>query len=227
MGLFKKKPSVIVQGKKDFFDLDSGRYKKLAKKNIKEEAARERELVLKPHTTAELRGYIENQYHTEELPRDDERYKEAYVKIKSALVFTYAEELIPTKPLKKPDHPPVSDQDPDYKAYNDNEAIREREAMLLSKEEFPMHLHVYNIPLFMGEVPVAWVEVYVESDHEYLSFKVISLEYEEHYMIYDTIADIVNYFSATEQDRKEDNDRYLQLLNYPLRKKGQSFHQKI
>ncbi len=190
-----------------------GRYAKQAKQNRKMEKKKLDQLVLNPHTPAELRGYIESRYQVKELEKSDDRYKRAYMNIKAQMVFTYAPELITTPAAQEPSHPPRSDSDPDYVNYNETEQARWKEAVMLSPDRFTFHLHVYNIPIFSNEIPVAWVEVYVESEHNYLSFNTIHLEYEEHYLIDRTIADIVNYFSATEEDKKERNERYQQLCS--------------
>ncbi len=213
MGLFgRKKVSVTVFGKKNFLDQRDGRYDKQVSKNLKAEAKKERKLVLQAHTTAELRGYIEHRYQVEELPKEDERYKEAYMSVKAALLFTYRPDLLRTPTAKEPNHPPKSDDDPDYVLYRETEDRRYREAIMVSPSEFPLHLHVYNIPLMQGETPIAWVEFYIESTYQYLAYKVIRLEYEDHYMITDTVRDVIMYFGASEKDRKEENERYLQFL---------------
>ena len=76
-----------------------------------------------------------------------------------------------------------------------------------------MHLHVYNIPISQGSLPVAWLEVYVETDHEYLAFKVVELEYSEHYSIDRTREDIIRFFGASSEDQKAGNERYQQYVN--------------
>ena len=53
----------------------------------------------------------------------------------------------------------------------------------------------------------------METDHKYLAFKVIALEYEEHYSIDRIRKDIIDYFGITEEDRAAENERYLQYLN--------------
>lgn len=190
-----------------------GRYRKQAKENRRREQEKLKNLVLEPHTTAELRGYIEAKYQVTELPRDDDRYKLAYLGIKAHLVFRDAPELLRTPPMEEPDHPPRFENDPDYVEYDRNRETRYQEALHLTREQFPMHLHVYNIPINQGSLPVAWLEVYVETDHEYLAFKVIELEYEEHYSIDRTREDIIRYFGAGPEDQAAGNERYLQYLN--------------
>lgn len=190
-----------------------GRYRKQAKENRRREKEKLKNLVLEPRTTAELRGYIEAKYNVKELERSDDRYKRAYMGVKAHLVFRDAPELIPTPEMKEPNHPPRYENDEDYAAYDENREQRYREALTISHEAFPMHLHVYNIPISQGSLPVAWLEVYVETDHEYLAFKVVRLEYEEHYTIDRTIEDIVRFFGASEEDQRQKNERYVQYLS--------------
>ena len=215
MGLFsKKKVSVTVHGNSSLTGGSDGRYAKQARKNRRIAKQKVKQLVLEPHTTAELRGYIESRYGVKELDRSDERYKRAYMNVKAHLVFEHAPELVKTPVMAMPDHPPVSENDPDYAAYHENEDIRWREAVMLPAEDFKMHLHVYNISIMQGEsTAVAWIEVYVETDHEYLAFKTIDLEYEDHYRVSRIIADIVKYFGASEADKKAKNERYKQLCS--------------
>ena len=217
MGLFgigkKRVVPVNVHGSDSVMTGMDGRYSKQARKNKKIEKQKEKALVLKPHTTAELRGYIEEKYGVRELDYSDERYQRAYMGVKPHLVFTYAKDLPETKEIPKPNHPPVSEKDPDYEAYRANEEKRWKEAVMIDAAAFPMHLHVYNISVFRGEIPVSWIEVYIESDHDYLAFKTIDLEYENHYATKRIIADIVNFFGASEQDKKLKNVRYLQLVS--------------
>lgn len=190
-----------------------GRYRKQAKENRRREKEKLKTLALEPHSTAELRGYIEAKYGVSELPRDDDRFKAAYLGIKAHLVFRDAPELIATPEMEAPNHPPRSENDPDYRAYDENRETRYQEALHLSREQFPMHLHVYNIPIMQGTLPVAWLEVYVETDHAYLAFKVVHLEYEEHYSIDRTREDIIRFFGAGPEDQASGNERYLQYLS--------------
>ena len=190
-----------------------GRYRKQAKENRRREKEKLKSLVLEPHSTAELRGYIEAKYSVTELPRDDDRYKLAYLGIKAHLVFRDSPELLTTPEMAEPNHPPHSEDDPDYQAYDENREQRYQEALHLTKEQFPMHLHVYNIPISQGSLPVAWLEVYVETDHEYLAFKVVELEYSEHYSIDRTREDIIRFFGASSEDQKAGNERYQQYVN--------------
>ena len=157
--------------------------------------------------------YRKQARRNQELERSDERYQRAYMGVKSHLVFRDAPELLKTEEMSYPDHPPASENDPDYKAYRENSDQRWNEAVMLPSEKFPIHLHVYNIPIIINEIPIAWLEVYVETDHKYLAFKVIALEYEEHYSIDRIRKDIIDYFGISEQDRDEKNERYLQYLN--------------
>jgi len=214
MGLFgKKRVPVNVMGYSATTGGADGRYEKQAKENRKAAKQHEKELLLKPHTIAELRGYIEMKYNVTELPPDDERFRAAYAGIKAHLVFRDAPELITTPLPKKPNHPPVSDHDPDYEETYAAEDARWKEAVMLPSDRFPVHLHVYNIPILQNELPVCWLEVYAETDHEYLAFKPIVLEYEDTYQLSRIISDIVNYFGASEEDRKQKNERYVQFVN--------------
>ena len=194
MGLFRSKTTVHVMGNRSSDSGADGRYRKQAKENRRREKEKLKSLVLEPHSTAELRGYIEAKYSVTELPRDDDRYKLAYLGIKAHLVFRDSPELLTTPEMAEPNHPPHSEDDPDYRAYDENREQRYQEALHLTKEQFPMHLHVYNIPISQGSLPVAWLEVYVETDHEYLAFKVVELEYSEHYSIDRTRKDIIRFF---------------------------------
>lgn len=216
MGLFgkkKKKVPVNVMGLSEMAAGADERYRKQALRNLEKRERKAENLRFEPHSTAELRGYIEKKYETKELERSDERYQRAYMGVKSHLVFRDAPELLTTAELPYPSHPPASDQDPDYLAYRENEDKRWNEAVMLPSETFPIHLHVYNIPIIINDLPIAWLEVYVETDHKYLAFKVIALEYEEHYSIDRIRKDIIDYFGITEEDRAAENERYLQYLN--------------
>ncbi len=215
MGLFgrKKVVPVNVHGSESVMTGMDGRYSKQARKNRKLEKQKEKAIVLEPHTIAELRGYIEEKYGVRELEKDDERYQKAYMGVKAHLIFTHAPDILVTQPIPKPNHPPVSESDPDYVSYRENEEKRWKEAVMIGADLFPMHLHVYNISVFQGETPVSWIEGYVETDHEYLAFRTIDLEYENHYRTSRIIADIVKFFGASEKDRKARNERYLQLLS--------------
>ncbi len=216
MGLFglgKRKVNVTVHGANLKSAGADGRYGKQVRQAKKAEKKKEKELVLQSHTPAELRAYIEEKYGVEELTPDDARFRKAFSDVKAHLVFLHAPELIPTAEMRKPKHPPVSDTDPDYEQWRENQNRRWKEAATVPAKLFTVHLHVYNIPIFLNDIPVSWVEVYIESAHEYLSFKVIDLEYEDHYLTNDTIRDIVRYFGANPADKKAKNERYIQLVS--------------
>ena len=214
MGLFFwKKPAVHVHGRRSDNEGADGRYQKQVRQQKREKDLRIRDLPLNPHTVAELRGYIEETYGVQELEITDTRYREAFIGVKAHLVELYAPEKLETPVPQLPRHPVNSGDDPDYAAYYKQKEQRFREAVMLSVESFPIHLHVYSIALFQGETPVSWVEVYVERDHEYLAFKVTDLEYENHYRTERLIRDIVNYFGASEADRAAGNERYAQYCS--------------
>lgn len=214
MGLFgRKKVSVTVHGNSSLYTGADGRYLKQARRNRKIAEGKVRNVVLAPHTTAELCRYIEGKYGVSKLEHTDERYKRAYVNVKAHLVFTYAPELITTPKREEPDHPPVSEHDPDYEAYQENEDKRWKEAVMVKSDSFRMRLHVYNISVMQGDLAVAWIEVYVEDEHNYLAFKTIDLEFENDYRTSLVIADIVKYFGASEEDRDQFNERFLQLVS--------------
>ena len=215
MGLFrkKKKVPVNVMGLSTMAAQSDERYKKQALRNQELTERKTQALRFEPHSTAELRGYIEKKYGVEELPRTDERYMRAYMGVKAHLLFRDAPELITTEELPYPEHPPVSENDPDYTAYRENADRRWNEAVMMPADQFPVHLHVYNVPIVINEVPIAWLEVYVETDHKYLAFKVIALEYEEHYSIDRVRKDIINFFGISQEDQEARNERYLQYLN--------------
>lgn len=77
----------------------------------------------------------------------------------------------------------------------------------------PLALNVYNVVVMQGQAPAAWLEVYVERNHNYLAFKTTALECDDEYSVKRVIADIVNYFGAGKNDKKEKNERYLQLIS--------------
>jgi len=214
MGLFsKKKVPVNVMGYSSMSGGADGRYDKQAKENRKAAKQHEKELELNARSAAELRAYIEDTYRITELSLEDERYHAAYAGVKAHLVFRDAPELIRTPLPKQPAHPPVSENDPDYAALRRAEDDRFREAVTLPPEQFPIHLHVYNIPIMQNDRPVCWLEVYVEMDHEYLAFKPIVLEYEDTYQLNRVISDIVRYFGASAADKKAKNERYVQFIS--------------
>jgi len=207
----KRKVHVNVFGSDSLSAGADGRYAKQAKKNKKVEKKKIKEIEFEPHTTSELRKYIVEKYGAVEVDRGDARYKKSYMSVKSHLVFTYAPSLLKTPYIKKPNHAPTSENDSDYQIFYENEKARWKEAVMLKPEDFEMHLYMYHIPLFQGEVPVSWVEVLVETKYDYLSFEVIDLEYPDHYKTKQTIADIVRYFGASKEDKKKKNERYQQL----------------
>ena len=207
-----RKASVTVMGLSPLSDASDGRYNKQKKKADKARKKQIRQIELNARTCRELCLYIENTYRVEELDRSDERYRKAYMGVKSHLVFREIPDSLPTKAMKKPDHPPRSENDPDYAAWDENREQRFKEAVMLPPEVFKLDLHVYVINITSNDIPVAWLEVYVEQIHEYLAFSIIPLEYEEHYLIDRTIKDIVCYFGASKADKDADNERYNQLL---------------
>ncbi len=214
MSIFgKRKVPVHVSGSRTTSAGADGRYGKQARQNRKLAKQKIRNLPLEPKTPAELRGYIEHKYGVGELERTDERYMRAFMGIKAHLVYQNAPELLKTKAVPEPDHPPLSENDPDYALYRETEEKRWHEAVMLPADKFAIRLHVYNIPIMQGDVPVSWLEVYVESKYEYLAFKNVTLEYEEHYLVDRVIADIVNYFGAGEADKKAKNERYVQYCS--------------
>ena len=170
-------------------------------------------LTLEPHTTKQLIHYIEDTYQVKELERSDERYKKAYIGVTAHLVEEYRPDLPKTAKIDPPDHPPLSQNDEDYRKWQENQNQRFKEAVMLKNDVFPVDLHVFNLYIQVNEIPVAWLEVYVESHQQYLAFNVIPLEYEEHYSISRTKADIVRFFGASEEDKKADNERYRQLVS--------------
>lgn len=77
----------------------------------------------------------------------------------------------------------------------------------------PLNLTVYNIVVMQGNQPAAWLEVYVEKNHDYLAFRTVDLECDDEYSVKRVIADIVNYFGAGKEDKKAKNDRYNLLVS--------------
>lgn len=190
-----------------------GRYTKQAKENLKAAKKHEMELPLNPRSASELTFHILENYGDCELPTDDERFRQAYAGVKAHLVFRDAPELLSTTLPKAPGHPPRSEHDPDYADYRRAEDARWKEAVMLSSDRFPFSLHVYNIPILQNDRPVCWLEVYVETEHEYLAFKPIVLEYEDTYQLNRVMSDIVGFFGASEEDRKAKNERYVQFVS--------------
>lgn len=74
-------------------------------------------------------------------------------------------------------------------------------------------LQVYNIVVMQGSAPAAWLTVYTEANRNYLAFRKIHLECDDDYSVDRVIADIVNFFGAGKEDKKANNERYLQLLS--------------
>ena len=77
----------------------------------------------------------------------------------------------------------------------------------------PLSLHCYNIVVMQGAAPAAWLEVYIEDQHDYLAFKTIDLECDDTYSVRRVISDIVRYFGAGKEDKKQKNERYIQLCS--------------
>lgn len=190
-----------------------GRYDKQQRKEDRLKGRKEQEMVLDPRTEKELRAYIEEKYQVSELDHTDERYRRAYMGVKSHLVFRDAPEILKTPEMPLPDHPPVSEKDPDYLAFRANQDERFKEAVMLPSSEFSVHLHVYSIPVKVNSILAAWLEVYIESVHHYLAFSTVALEFEEHYSIDKIRNDIIRAYGATEEDREKDSERYRQLVS--------------
>lgn len=215
MGLFsrKKKVNVSVHGMPAHASALDGRYD--MQKRIQKELKRRKveALALEPRSAKELLHYIEDTYQVKELERTDERYKKAYIGVKAHLVEEYHPELIKTPRIDPPDHPPLSQDDEDYKNWQANENLRFREAVMLKNDVFPVDLHVFNLDIAIKDLHIAWLEVYVETRYDYLAFNTIALEYEEHYSIDKVKKDIIRYFGAGEADKEADNERYRQLIS--------------
>lgn len=163
MGLFgRKKVSVTVHGNESFSAGSDGRYTKQARKNLKAEKAKIKNLPLEPRSTAELCGYIEDKYGVKELPKDDEIVQEVAGKL--------------------------SDWE-------------------------NLSLHCYNIVVMQGAAPAAFLEVFIEDHHDYLAFRTIDLECDDEYSVRRVKSDIVRYFGAGKEDKKENNERYTQYIS--------------
>ena len=106
----------------------------------------------------------------------------------------YIEETYSVKPLPETD-----------------EIVKEAKAKMSDWE--PLSLSVYNIVVMQGSSPAAWLEVYVEKNHDYLAFRTVDLECDDEYSVKKVIADIVNYFGAGKNDKKAKNDRYNLLVS--------------
>ena len=81
------------------------------------------------------------------------------------------------------------------------------------REGGEIDLTVYNIVVMQGSQPAAWLTVYVEANRKYLAFEKIDLECDDDYSVGRVIADIVNFFGAGPEDKKQKNDRYQQLIS--------------
>ncbi len=77
----------------------------------------------------------------------------------------------------------------------------------------PVDLKVYNIVVMQGSQSAAWLTVYLEATRNYLAFNRIHLECEDDYSVDRVIAEIVNYFGASKEDKKAKNERYKQLCS--------------
>ena len=211
MGLFSRKVNVNVMGRQSYFDAADKRYSKQRKSDRKKKAERISRMKLESHTAEEVMLYIQDKYGVSPIPYTDDRFRRAYMGVKAHLVFRDLPDAVKTPEMEEPDHPPVSDLDPDYILYRKNLDERWKEATQLPSDVFPMKLCVYNIPIERNGLVLSWLEIYVEAVHSYLAFKTIVLEYEDEYTIKRITADIVNYFGADEKDREENNERYRQL----------------
>ena len=77
----------------------------------------------------------------------------------------------------------------------------------------PLDLHLYQILVMQGVVPAAWLTVYLEGNHEYLAFRETPLECKDSYEVNKVKNDIIRYYGADEQDKKQKNYRYTQFIN--------------
>lgn len=93
----------------------------------------------------------------------------------------------------------------------DDEIFRDVAGKLSGWE--PLSLTCYNIVVMQGAQPAAWLEVYVEDVHSYLAFKAVDLECDDEYAVRQVISDIVRFFGASEEDKKQKNERYIQLCS--------------
>ncbi len=94
---------------------------------------------------------------------------------------------------------------------HDDELYKEVAGKLTEWE--PLDLNVYNIVVMQGNAPAAWLEVYVEKNHDYLAFRKVDLECDDEYSVNKVIADIVNFFGAGKADQKAKNERYNLLVS--------------
>ncbi len=77
----------------------------------------------------------------------------------------------------------------------------------------PLDLHLYQILVMQGVVPAAWLTVYIEANHEYLAFRETELECKDSYEVRKVKNDIIRYYGADEEDKKQKNYRYTQFIN--------------
>lgn len=77
----------------------------------------------------------------------------------------------------------------------------------------PLDLHLYQILVMQGVVPAAWLTVYLEGNHEYLAFRETPLECKDSYEVGRVKNDIIRYYGADEEDKKQKNYRYTQFIN--------------
>jgi hypothetical protein len=77
----------------------------------------------------------------------------------------------------------------------------------------PLDLHLYQILVMQGVVPAAWLTVYIEANHEYLAFRETELECRDSYEVNRVKNDIIRYYGADEEDKKQKNYRYTQFIN--------------
>ena len=77
----------------------------------------------------------------------------------------------------------------------------------------PLDLHCYQILVMQGVVPAAWLTVYIEANHEYLAFRETPLECKDSYEVNRVKNDIILYYGADKEDKKQKNYRYTQFIN--------------
>lgn len=191
MGFFTKTVDVIVHGgRKNMLNSTDGRYEKQMRNTKNKEKKLLKSLVLHPHSAIALRSFIEEKYAVQPLSTHDERYKEAFPRVKAYLAEEYADEYLQSWDLEE----------------------RFQEAQKIPESALSLHFYVYSIPITVNSICLAWLEVYVEEAHDYLSFKTICLEDDEHYLVGQTKREIVNYFGISENDIKERTDRFIQFM---------------
>lgn len=93
----------------------------------------------------------------------------------------------------------------------DDEIVAEVRAQL--SEWAPVSLHCYNIVVMQGSAPAAFLEVFIEDRQNYLAFRTIDLECDDEYSVRRVRTDIVRYFGAGKEDKKENNERYIQYIS--------------